>query len=240
MSKTGGSFAGFFPAAPRSAKDKARERAKSKAVESPVILPATPDYDTATTPKSRDEESKPPGSVHESVVPYISAHPGEENDTMQGDLLNGVGSASSHASTASSVFSGPQTRSVHVASDGTALSTLTPLTNTDTSPAERPASPLQPTTSFGLSPPAGKQSSGVSSPPRASESMVTPSHLVPRVQMRDPNKGIKGEKCIYDPQLDPTLSSSTRKKRKAEYRAFGLVCTHNLRGASSYFWCQFG
>src|SRR5438045_6819482 len=105
-------FADFFPAAPRAAKNKARERqrAKTKVLDSPSIAPLSSLQD-GTTIKPRDDcgitdrvESGGNGLVSDGNLAVL-----EDRDSPPGDLLNGVGSASSHTSTISSVFSAQPT-----------------------------------------------------------------------------------------------------------------------------------
>ncbi len=137
-------FADFFPAAPRSAKDRAKERqrAKSKALDSPSPLPGNPDHDASPNSRPRDEngQTDDPADIT-NIAADAGAHTVDDTESLQGDLLNGVGSASSHASTISSVFSLPNQQTANMSGAGT-LSSLTPLTNIDSSPPPgRPASP---------------------------------------------------------------------------------------------------
>jgi histone-lysine N-methyltransferase SETD1 len=237
-------FADFFPAAPRAAKAKAKERqrVKSKALDSPHILPVNPDQDASTTPTSRDDSGPPShtgDTVSCSALTETLAPLGDDTESIQGDLLNGVGSASSHASTVSSVFSaaGPNTTTTTFGGNSSNMSNLTPLTNTDSSPPRRDPSPQRSKTTHGIS----QYREQYIDPP--SQAQVIPQTIPspqPRIYARDPNKSVKGIKCTYDPQLDIKLSSSEKKKSKPKYTEFGLVCTHNLRGASSYFWRTIG
>jgi histone-lysine N-methyltransferase SETD1 len=50
-----------------------------------------------------------------------------------------------------------------------------------------------------------------------------------RVPARDPSRSITCIRCTYDPLLDTSLSSSEKRKAKATYKEFGLVCAkYNL------------
>lgn len=216
-------FADFFPAAPRAAKNKAKERqrAKSKALDSPSATPVNIPQEANAPARSRDENAQTEPSTDgsngtnlEPAVPILDA-----SESPQGDLLNGVGSASSHASTISSVFSAPPATTTFGG-----LSNLTPLTTADSSPPPLLASPHHSNTATAIS-----LSRSVPFPEK--EVAESQSHTsvqdspAPRIYARDPNKGVKGEKCTYDPQLDHKLSSSDRKKTKPIYKVFGLVCT---------------
>jgi [histone H3]-lysine4 N-trimethyltransferase SETD1 len=220
-------FADFFPAAPRAAKNKAKERqrAKSKALDSPSATPVNHQQEANTPARSRDENVQSDqaadgsnGANPEPAMPIL-----DNSESPQGDLLNGVGSASSHASTISSVFSAPPATTTFGGP-----SNLTPLTTADSSPPPLVASPHHSNTATTVS-----LSRSVPVDITFPEKGVaeTQSHLsaqdspAPRIQARDPNRGVKGEKCTYDPQLDPKLSSSDRKKAKPIYKAFGLVRT---------------
>ncbi len=134
-------FSDFFPAAPRIAKIKAkeRERAKTRPSErSPLVAPkdsASNSRNSSNTPKSRDEAGKAEISIsaHNKNEPSRDATTAAADDgEQQGDLLNcGVRSASSHTSAASSVFSatGPSSKATVISH----APSLTPLTNDDLS-----------------------------------------------------------------------------------------------------------
>jgi [histone H3]-lysine4 N-trimethyltransferase SETD1 len=225
---SGASFAQFFPSAPRAAKDKAKEREKGKShtLGSPSIKPVA---DTpAASQQSRAGNASSTSSAGESNIPSTdtAAPQTEDNESLQGDLLNGVGSASSHASTASSVFSAPAAQSTMSAFGSSRnVSSLTPLTNTDSSP-NRMSSPNQPKTS--------DPSSGLATEkaqydtPRA-QSALADNNLPPaRIFAREPNRSIKGTICTYDP--DKHTSSDRKRKGKVIYKDFGLVCIQSVGG----------
>lgn len=134
---SGGGYSDFFPSAPRhqKIKTKARERAKSKSTDLHSSEQTRSSRDAISASKSRDEAGKAniSGSTDSSAYktqekPLI----GTDEQDAQGDLLNCVRSTSSHASTASSVFSAtaPSSRPAAMSHP----STLTPLTNDDLSP----------------------------------------------------------------------------------------------------------
>lgn len=232
MSRTPGTtFAAFFPSAPRAAKDKAKERekAKSKTLESPSIIPIA-DHDPNVPAKSGGWDTGHVRPAGETNIAIADTAPlaADDNESLQGDLLNGVGSASSHTSTVSSVFSTTAQQSTMSTSLSRNLSNLTPLTNTDSSP-NRLASPHH----SKLSATAIVSSEYVTDIVFTDNEVLpaqsaTPDQNIaePRVHARDPEKGVKGMKCIYDPQLDRKLSSNDKKRAKPTYTEFGLVRIH--------------
>lgn len=215
-------FANFFPAAPRAQREKAteRERERSRAQSGA-------DRDARSPPIS---SSSQPAS-HNGVKPDRSSssdaahHPTDDNESIQGDILNGVGSASSHASTASSVFShasainGP----AHASN-----SHLTPLTSAgspsnSSNTVSKPQHPKQSQDGLKL---------GDSNPASAAypTSISRRTGTASRVPARDPSRQTQGTKRTYDPLLDRKLSSAERKTAKPTYKNFGAVrdLYHNI------------
>ena len=143
---SGASFAQFFPSAPRAAKDKAKEREK---IKTHILDPAskTSLADTQSTQSTfRVENVEFPRFGGESNTPIIDPAPlhADDNEFAQGDLLNGVGSASSHSSTVSSVFSAPaQQPNMSSLESIRNVSSMTPLTTAESSPPNRITSPNQ-------------------------------------------------------------------------------------------------
>ena len=233
------SFAAFFPNAPRAAKDKAKEREKvmkSQKLESPTIK-AVVDGKAGFILNGQNENIPPPraGGDKSTHVNEPSAIQADDTESLQGDLLNGVGSASSHASSTSTVFSAVATANGTSRGGGSAnTSSLTPLTNLDSSPNRVP------------SPTDGKAGVSASNLSHINTIAVAANDVLPtqsapadqptstiRVYARDPNRVIKGEIATYDAALDMKLHEKDRRRGKVTYRQFGLVRIHNLRGASS-------
>jgi histone-lysine N-methyltransferase SETD1 len=130
-------------------------------------------------------------------------HPSEN-----GDMLGGVGSASSLGSTASSVFSQPRKPSL---SNG-----LTPLTNhTDSSP-QKGNSPLHAHVTAGMAATNGTESRTPVS--QTNEQMARKS----RPQMLPPPGKIKGYRAVWDPELDVKLSKEERKRATQRKKEFGI------------------
>ncbi|KAI9744304.1 MAG: histone methyltransferase set1 [Claussenomyces sp. TS43310] len=225
-SRASSTFDRAFPAAPRSQKIKARElegRSKLRRPDFPSSLALSLDQD-ATTAKPLDEEAVAAdamdGIAQTSAENKISI--AEDNESVQGDLLNGVGSASSHTSTISSVFSAtappPSTHWGGLSN----VSSLTPLTNRDSSPPGRSRSPPHSKMHVSISRSRDRHSSNSFPQPLVSLPATIELPSPTRIHARDPNRGVKGTKCIYDPQLDDKLSSSSKKKAKPVYKDFGL------------------
>lgn len=226
---SGASFAQFFPSAPRAAKDKAKEREKVKSLglDSPSIRPvADTKVSLSFPPRAEDAAAASSSSRSGGDIkpPPVNGCPplAEDNDSLQGDLLNGVGSASSHSSTVSSGFSAPAPLSNMSTLGGPRnVSSLTPLTNLESSPIPA-ASPQYKSGPHTTHPhelsnaiAVGTNSTLAAQPPVEAPHIPADS----RVYARDPNKGVKGIKCTYDPLLDKTAA----RKTKPIYKEFGLV-----------------
>jgi histone-lysine N-methyltransferase SETD1 len=229
---SGASFAQFFPSAPRAAKDKAKEREKIKSQnsESPSTISVADTQVTPTTSRVEDVASHQPSLQGNIPIADSGPPPTEDNESLQGDLLNGVGSASSHTSSSvSSVFSVPaQQANMSTFGGPRNVSNLTPLTTTDSSP-NHIASPNQYKSGAQASISSGFATEKVTAQDVGVHSQNTKadqSPAAPRIFARDPNKGVKGDKCTYDPLLDHKLSDREKKKAKPIYREFGMVRTH--------------
>jgi histone-lysine N-methyltransferase SETD1 len=228
-------FADFFPAAPRAAKNKAKERQRerSRLLDSPGFAPVSSRQDDSAHVRARDHGSISDRVAHSANGLGTNGAPAtsDEHDSPPGDLLNGVGSASSHASTISSVFSAPPAASNFGGRSGPAVST--PLTTDDSSPPGKSASPHYVATGSQIgSKGDSTRSTTWSHVPDPQLQALDSSSPVNRKPIRDPSNPDKGKICVYDPWLDPNLASEREKKKhKAKYRNFDAVCVC-LRGAS--------
>ncbi|KAI9755142.1 MAG: U4/U6-U5 snRNP complex subunit lsm6 [Chaenotheca gracillima] len=227
MSRAG--FADFFPAAPSVLQQKhkqaarERQRAKSKPAAPPPVAAASPAE--AHAPSSRIDDGAVVASSTFSNGVAVNGGLGpsmqEDGESLQGDLLNGVGSASSHTSTGSSVFSANNPPTVAngpgVPSNAHAL---TPLTNMESSPPGKLPSPPHSRSTYRAAASEDYQNRG---DPGEGADAITPVQTPPpsRKQMRPSGKEVKGSKCTYDPELDKGLNSKEKKKRKAVYKEFG-------------------
>ncbi|KAI0540973.1 hypothetical protein GGR58DRAFT_458569 [Xylaria digitata] len=202
----------YFPNAPRAARDKANERERERYGKA---SDTSDSYPRTVTPAHRDAK-------HDSSA-SDSARPLNQDTYMeysQGDLLNGVGSASSRASTTSSIFSTHNNTSAVHAAAHPPNNDITPLTVAG-SPAYITNHTAQPSKGHttASSTYAGKADS--TSLTAAMESSATPPSVVKRLPARDPNRATQGMRCIHDPSTDKTLSSAAKKSMKPEYKAFG-------------------
>lgn len=210
----GTSFAHFFPNAPKVRaetqtqthidSERPRLRAEgSDASENFAVLSDT--YDRHT----RESSS---AAVSSSRIPV------DEGDSPAVDIPSTVDSASSHTSSASSIFSNPAKRAPINPSGGPSLG----------------SSNLDSTVSF------DHQSLSTSSPsynnrsrahgtsvPISSTSNMSDMSSSKRMPARDPHPSVKGLKCTYDPLLDRTRSKSSNKHATPTYSEFGLVRTYN-------------
>ncbi|KAG9246142.1 histone-lysine N-methyltransferas-like protein [Calycina marina] len=233
MSRASGpGFAQFFPTAPKAAKERAKERVKSKlqASESPIIRPVADIQVVYGSSRLGDAGSaRPTENInHHGNAAHV---PAEDIDLPPGDSLNDVGSASSHSSTVSSVFSASaQCTGVPTAGTSHIVSSLTPLTNIEFSPNPG-ASPggykpsAQTTNTSGFSANNANLHNDVA---RTQPHTTNHASTEPRILTRDPDRGSAGSKCIYDPICDKKLSPHERKKAEgkrglpAKYKEFGL------------------
>lgn len=237
MSRAAAGFADFFPTAPSVLQQKQKKRAALEQQQArskgggATGAPCPSRTDTALTPPATSEPSPERPPPANAVVNggggdrgYTHVPTQEDNDLIQGDLLNGVGSASSHTSTVSSVFSG----SNHFQTSSTlglsaAAHALTPLTNTDSSPRERNSSPpLSKSAPASRALPDDHDDCRTLAKPRAETdaSLVVENHET-RLGARAWGGRVKGEICTYDPELDKKLTSKEKKKLKPIYRKFG-------------------
>ncbi|KAK4979439.1 histone methyltransferase set1 [Elasticomyces elasticus] len=137
--------------------------------------------------------------------------------TDAGDVLNGIGSASSLASNASSIFSAPSSRHL-------GASSLTPLTNTDSSPPSKTADPRLNKKPYGSMSASNGLLVGATTalPPRHSRNLTPePSPPQDRPSLRPPQGEAKGYRAVYDPELDGKLSKDQKKKVKVRTKQFG-------------------
>ncbi|KAI9766528.1 MAG: histone methyltransferase set1 [Geoglossum simile] len=240
MSRASAGFADFFPTAPSVLQQKQkqaarqRQRARAKPVEPPVPVPIHPETVAATSASIQDDPVESPTLVNGGTNGAGGGGSGEQgtpaqddNESVQGDILNGVGSASSHTSTVSSVFSATNHPATYSTAGGASNAhTLTPLTNTDSSPPGRAATPpsqlktTNPNSIPKYDPTYDCQAVDESADPAAS---MTPSYTPPppRPTARAEGKVVKGYKITYDPDLDRTATSKERKKRTPVYQEFG-------------------
>lgn len=232
-----GTYNQAFPLAPRDARDRAkeRERARSKTIDSPKVLPVNSLKAINATASSHNQEHGVDSRAGYITGTDHSSAPADDVDIQPGDLLNGVGSASSHASTVSEVFStaAPNSGSTTFGSSSNLPSTLTPLTIHESSPIDPLRSPHHSKIDTTLPLQNGvsehSSTSNIQTLPSHATSHVTPPHTHPpptttRLQMRKP--GVKGVKCTYDPDLllyELKIGKEEAKRTKPVFKEFGGV-----------------
>ena len=221
-------FATFFPSAP----SVVHQSKSSKSFEVDSSTPRRSDEYSGDAPYSNHARNPDiTSAVGTSRLPtkHISAqrlddnkYSTEDGDPYSGDILHALGSASS-SSAASSVFSNAAVNSTMASANGLHFTTLTPLTNSDSSPRAKFMSPALESNNHGAMV-NGRVDSSV--PPET----MTPLHTPPthRRCARDPDLNVKGTKCTYDPELDKNLSSKDKRKLKAQFDEFGTLPEHNV------------
>lgn len=228
MSRSSKGFADFFPTAPsvlqqkRSKAAQSRRRPKPETAIDPNLthVPIAP-----LAPFDGESEGDIVNGVRNGDVHFDPAATAQEdNDCAQGDLLNEVASASS-TSTSSSIFStGHRALGMAHPHDHHHSTSLTPLTNLDSSPpANNQNSPKRKRNNEMAVSAGFSKGSPLKEPLRSASRTHTPDYtpLQKHCQAR-PGKGeIKGAKIKYDPDHDKKLTSKERKSRTAEYITFG-------------------
>ncbi|KAI0201318.1 hypothetical protein F4808DRAFT_426051 [Astrocystis sublimbata] len=203
-------FREFFPNAPRVARDKAHERERERHGK-PSALP--------------DSHSRTATSAFRDAKHHLSAsdpapYPNQDihTDSSRADSLNGVGSSSSRASTASSMFSNQNTTSAVNAAACASNNVLTPLTSVG-SPAYHSSSQASKQHLSVAAAHSGK--ADYTSLAATMKSSATPPSGVQRLPARDLNRPVQGMRCIHDPSTDKSLSTTEKKSMKPKYKAFG-------------------
>ncbi|KAL8943654.1 MAG: hypothetical protein Q9216_000942 [Gyalolechia sp. 2 TL-2023] len=234
MSRSSKGFADFFPTAPSVLQQRKRTRGTEDCgSQAPTSTRGgSSQHYQSTSPRTAQIE----GKVNQQQVSNVKGDPEavtnlqvqEEGDGNQGDLLNGIGSASS-SSTASSVFSGSN-RAVHPVyqHNPNHCTSWTPLTHVDASPS-RDAMDSPPQDRSGTAKAAaaaaaelnsGDSGSGINTKPMESPSALTKEPA--RNLSARPAKGeVKGEKAQYDPFLDKKLSKNEQRAAKPVHIPFG-------------------
>ena len=221
-------FAAFFPSAP----SVIHQNKPSNPFDAESTGPRRSDEYSGDAPYSdhidQPDITSPVGTSrlpckHFTATKRDSNHSSAEDcGQYPGDILHAVGSASS-SSAASSVFSTAAVNATMASTNGLQFTTLTPLTNSDSSPRGKLMSPAlesihHSATTNGLV--------NSSLPPETMTPLNTPpAH---RQRARDPNANPKGTRCTYDPELDKNLNSKDKRKLKAQFEEFGTLVEHNV------------
>jgi histone-lysine N-methyltransferase SETD1 len=234
MSRASAGFADFFPTAPsvlqQKSKKAARDRQSSKIKQASSPRPI-PDAELAGGGGQRKTQEGSTASSQSSdqvtsndINKQQTSGAQDDADEAQGDLLNGVGSASSHTSTVSSVFSAPQQLPLASQQAAGLEGKLTPLTSLEYSPSrQNPPSPVGAKLVVPTSAPEEGWKSGNSSTKSSVcadadiEIMTSPRTPQPsRPGARSNSKDVKGYKLVQ-----VQAGGSDSRKGKQEYRPFG-------------------
>ena len=215
-------FEGFFPAAPSVQQQKrkraALERERLEAAGQVVS-------NDAFSPQEVDAPFNSHGSKRQRLSPNDIPPDQNQAHSESAEVSNGVGSASSYNSSLS-CRSDPSTRSSQNG-NSTVSYNQTPLTIPESSPAGKltPQSSKSQTLShavngFELGPPPTATQNGQELHPTKAHAPAAP---VDRPQARPSLGNVKGEKAVYDPDLDRKLTSKERRNPhlKTRYTKFG-------------------
>ncbi|KAG6179836.1 hypothetical protein E4U36_005319 [Claviceps purpurea] len=215
----GVSFAQFFPNAPRVRAEAAQGRAGRERSRRNSLA-----AETELEPSSGLLDANTAGFARPSQSTIVSDGPrsqSDDHDIPQGDIPSTVGSASSHTSSASSLFS--SSRRQNTTSSLSHLSTsTTPLAPRDSSsyspgpPNAKTDMPPLPTSDHGTSQPRDLTVTEIHNGTTLSVRHTD------RSPARDPSLSVKGTKCTYDPVLDRVRNKGVSKSAKPVYKEFGL------------------
>ena len=175
-----------------------------------------------------------PSSLHNissasgsSTKPYTSPDSDEMQQSDPGDLLRGVGSASSLNSAASSVFSHHSQAFAHNRNAST-VNGLTPLTNHTESSPLKGNSPHHMKSTMETSNVNGAVAT--SHTPASDIAPSEPPHLQKeRPRMLPPPGKAKGYRVVWDPELDVKLSKEERKRATSRKKEFGTEVRSTFR-----------
>ncbi|KAH8167730.1 hypothetical protein CIB48_g497 [Xylaria polymorpha] len=193
----------FFPNAPRAARDKANERERERHSKASALSESHP---RTATPAHRDAK-------HDVSASDPARPPNQDSyaESSQGDLLNGAGSASSRASTASSIFSTNNNLSAANAAAYASNNAVTPLTAAGSPAYNSTTRPSKDHTAAAAAAHAGKADS--TSLAAAMKSSATPPSVVKRLPARDPNRPTQGMRSFGSeddaPPPTPRLSKGS-------------------------------
>jgi histone-lysine N-methyltransferase SETD1 len=215
------SFADFFPTAPSVLQEKrkaARDRRKPVTESTSNTAESGPSSNANSGHAPVDDtQSRTQSQTRFAGSPDQGEHLSPPRDA--GDLLNGVGSASSLASTTSSLFSNPVGTKGKQDATEPSLTLLTPLTSHESSPPLSHPSPNDKHRITSSSHVNGANGSGDIAPPiEASNMKLATTHDASGVL---PATGkSRGMKILYDPDLDPELPVKDKRKAKPRYGSF--------------------
>lgn len=218
----GVSFAQFFPNAPKvkaEAQGRAdRDRSRRNSIQDSDSYPES----AAGALNANASGFARPSQFNISTdAPHSQT---DDHDTALGDIPSTVGSASSHTSSASSVFSNSQKHTT------TTNSSLVSARTTPLVPRDSPSFSPVPSTSKSEMPPLETADHG-SGRSHAAALIQNRNGMnsfgyqsTDRPSARDPFPSVKGLRCTYDPILDRARNKGGSKTSKPTYKEFGMVC----------------
>ena len=216
-----GTFAAFFPNAPSVLQQKRKRASHGSQITKSSEYSSCVDVVRSNSPQDGSKLQDESYDYRNGRAVNPSPLPDEEAEkSVPGDTLTGVGSDSSLASTVSSVFSHAQAHS-GAAAPTSDSHTLTPMTNTESSPPRKTISPPNIRSSIERSCVNGSTNWKYPSHDSNRSVKALQSSSDRRPQARPGPGQVKGFKAVYDPELDPKLSGKDRKKHKVRYRNFG-------------------
>ncbi|OLN84485.1 Histone-lysine N-methyltransferase, H3 lysine-4 specific [Colletotrichum chlorophyti] len=216
------SFAQFFPAAPRAARDRATERERAKAKTQDTTGGSFGGQKSSSTSLANGTSGSTTSGA-DGMPSETSQQPADGHESPLGDTLNAVGSASSYASTGSSVFSTAARQVIPNGISHIPTSSGTPLTSIESPSHSGSAGLPKPNMLQAHHTDEDEASASRNSPiSRLNSSLPEPSPPIQRTPARDPARSRKGLKCTYDPFNDRTLSKHGKKDAKPIYKEFGL------------------
>ena len=251
MSRTSKGFADFFPTAPSVLQQKRSKASQDRRRHfSPTATQTHPSFSRLAPPASSDEDvvrtNSMTGYLNDGLSRFPNSSKHEDGDCVSGDAIHEVASASS-TSTASSIFSAGPKEGNTLYRNGPQMSTsLTPLTNIDSSPRtngmnaspKRPAHEIIHDTHLSSTNLPRSPSTSQISDPSSLGPEFTPSSI--ELRARPGHGEIKGFKAIYDPDLDKALRGKEKKVRQVQYRSFGeevcLISIVNYQTFGFAFW----
>jgi [histone H3]-lysine4 N-trimethyltransferase SETD1 len=217
---SGNKFADFFPTAPsvlqqRKASKTVLQKSRSELREEPCEDAPSEKFSARSSAGGEESHLLRQPAQTENPKPECVSMNQDESEQFTGDLLNGVGSASS-TSTASSVFSSTNLNSAMALSNGIHVHAMTPLTNADSSPPPKMISPI-----YEMD--AGDSGATTIANSISAGAAMTPQRTPPATRKTARERGyvVKGSKVVYDPDLDKKVNAKDRKKMKAQFADFG-------------------
>ena len=217
---SGNKFADFFPTAPsvlqqRKASKPVLQKPRPEVREEPSEDAPSEKCSARSSASGEESQLLRQTSQTDNTKPEGVSMNQDESEHFTGDLLNGVGSASS-TSTASSVFSSTHLNSAMALSNGIHLQAMTPLTNADSSPPPKMISPVHE-----MDVRDGDATTSVDSISAGAAMSPQRTPPVTRRTARERGYVVKGSKVVHDPDLDKTVNPKDRKKMKAQFADFG-------------------